>query len=149
MSFVDQILSFEKEDLLDILHYLVKEVTLRTERPSIRVYLEDMRGGALSCLYTSDGELERKGARIPIQRRDNALVRSYLESTILDGIVLGTGTDDLHREWYAKNKQFQLSLFQCHVHHEPEVRSYRYWRRLVDEFSFQLRCLEQLSPFQQ
>ena len=35
MSYLNQILSFDKENLLDILHYLVKEVTLITGTPSI------------------------------------------------------------------------------------------------------------------
>jgi transcriptional regulator with GAF, ATPase, and Fis domain len=111
MSYVKQILAFDKENLLDILHYLVKEITESTDLPDIRIYLEDMRGGALNCLYTPEGELERKGARIPIQMRDNALVKSYLESRILDGVVLGSGTDDLHREWYAERKLVSSAIF--------------------------------------
>ena len=111
MSYVKHILAFEKENLLDILHYLVKEVVERTGIPDLRVYLEDMRGGTLVCLYTPEGELERKGARIPIQRRENALVKSYLESRILDGVVLGPGTDDLHREWYTGKKLVSSAIF--------------------------------------
>ncbi|MDF1534901.1 MAG: sigma 54-interacting transcriptional regulator [bacterium] len=111
MSFVDQILSFDKENLLDILHYLVKEVTLRTGVPSIRVYLEDMREGALLCLYTPEGELERKGARIPIQRRENPLVRSFLESKIVTDAPLGEGSDELHREWYERRGLSVATVF--------------------------------------
>ena len=111
MSYVKQILAFDKENLLDILHYLVKEIAESTDLPDIRIYLEDMRGGALNCLYTPEGELERKGARIPIQMRDNALVKSYLESRILDGVVLGSGTDDLHREWYAERNLVSSAIF--------------------------------------
>lgn len=111
MSYVKQILAFDKENLLDILHYLVKEIAGISDLPDIRAYMEDMRGGALECLYTSDGELERKGARIPMQMRDNSLVKSYLESRILDGVVLGSGTDDLHREWYAKKKVVSSAIF--------------------------------------
>lgn len=111
MSYVKQILAFDKENLLDILHYLVKEIVQNTDMPDVRIYLEDMRGGALDCLYTPEGELERKGARIPIQMRDNALVRSYLESRILDGVVLGSATDDLHREWYARRKLVSSAIF--------------------------------------
>jgi transcriptional regulator with GAF, ATPase, and Fis domain len=111
MSYVNQILGFDKENLLDILHYLVMEIAEITGLPDVRVYLEDMRGGTLNCLYTPNGELERKGARIPIQRRDNSLVRSYLESTIQDGYVLGTSTDDLHREWYAKKGLVRADIF--------------------------------------
>ena len=111
MPSVKQILAFDKENLLDILHYLAKEIAEVTDLPEVRLYLEDMRGGALNCLYTPEGELERKGARIPIQRRDNALVKSYLESKILDGVVLGTGTDDLHIEWYARKKLVSSAIF--------------------------------------
>ncbi|MDF1525624.1 MAG: sigma 54-interacting transcriptional regulator [bacterium] len=111
MPNVKQILAFDKENLLDILHYLAKEIAEVTDRPEVRLYIEDMRGGALNCLYTPEGELERKGARIPIQRRDNTLVKSYLESKILDGIVLGAGTDDLHREWYARKKLVSSAIF--------------------------------------
>jgi transcriptional regulator with GAF, ATPase, and Fis domain len=111
MSYVEQILAFDKENLLDILHYLVKEIAESTGMPDIRIYLEDMRGGVLNCLYTPEGELERKGARIPIQRRDNALVKSYLESRIQDGVVLGSGTDALHREWYAEKNLVTSAIF--------------------------------------
>lgn len=111
MSYVKQILAFDKENLLDILHYLVKEIAEGTGLSEVRIYLEDMRGGVLNCLYTPEGELERKGARIPIQMRDNALVKSYLESRILDGVVLGSGSDDLHREWYAKRKLVSSAIF--------------------------------------
>jgi hypothetical protein len=111
MSYVKQILTFDKENLLDILHYLVKEMVEGADLPNVRIYLEDMRGGALDCLYTPEGELERKGARIPIQMRDNALVKSYLESRILDGVVLGSGTDALHREWYAEKKLVSSAIF--------------------------------------
>jgi transcriptional regulator with GAF, ATPase, and Fis domain len=111
MSYVEQILAFDKENLLDILHYLVKEIAGSTDLPDIRIYLEDMRGGSLSCIYTPEGELERKGARILIQRRDNTLVKSYLESRILDGVVLGSGADDLHREWYEKKKLVSSAVF--------------------------------------
>ena len=111
MSYVDQILSFDKENLLDILHYLAKEVAKDTGIESIRIYLEDMREGTLNCLYTPEGELERKGARMPIQRRDNSLVRSYLESRIQDGVVLGTSTDDMHREWYSRKKLVTADVF--------------------------------------
>ena len=111
MPYVNQILAFEKENLLDILHYLVKDIMESTGLTDARIYLEDMRGGALNCLYTPEGELERKGARIPIQRRENALVTSYLESRVLDGIVLGAGTDDLHKEWYEKKKLVSSAIF--------------------------------------
>ncbi len=111
MSYVEQILAFDKENLIDILHYLAKEVQEITALSDVNIYLEDMRGGALNCMYTADGELERKGARIPIQMRDNPLVRSYLESRIFDGIVLGSGTDDLHKEWYAKKKLVSSAVF--------------------------------------
>ena len=111
MSYVKQILAFDKENLLEILHYLVKEIAEGTDLPEIRIYLEDMRGGTLNCLYTPEGELERKGARILIQMRDNALVKSYLESRILDGVVLGSGTDDLHRDWYSKKKLVSSVIF--------------------------------------
>jgi len=111
MSYVEQLLAFDKENLLDILHYLAKEITGRTDLPDVRLYLEDMRGGALECLYTPEGELERKGARIPIQMRNNPLVRSYLESRILDGVVLGSGADDLHRDWYERKKLVSSAIF--------------------------------------
>ncbi len=111
MPNVKQILAFDKENLLDILHYLSKEIAKATDLPDVRLYLEDMRGGALNCLYTPEGELERKGARIPIQMRNNALVKSYLESKILDGVVLGSGTDDLHMEWYARKKLVSSAIF--------------------------------------
>jgi transcriptional regulator with GAF, ATPase, and Fis domain len=111
MSYIDQILNFDKENLLDILHYLVLEIAESAGLPDIRIYLEDMRGGALNCMYTPEGELERKGARIPIQRRDNALVKSYLESTILDSFVPGSDSDDLHREWYAKKGLVRSAIF--------------------------------------
>jgi len=111
MPYVKQILAFDKENLLDILHYLAKGIIEATGLPDVRLYLEDMRGGALNCLYTPEGELERKGARIPIQMRENALVKAYLESRILDGIVLGSGTDDLHREWYEKKKLVRSAIF--------------------------------------
>ena len=111
MSYVKQILAFDKENLLEILHYLVKEIAEGIDLPEIRIYLEDMRGGVLNCLYTPEGELERKGARILIQMRDNALVKSYLESRILDGVVLGSGTDDLHRDWYSKKKLVSSVIF--------------------------------------
>ena len=111
MSFVDQILSFDKENLLDILHYLVKEVTLRTGESSIRVYLEDMREGALLCLYTPEGELERKGARIPIQRRENPLVRAFLESRVITDIAPRTKDDELHKEWYQRHNLTGSTVF--------------------------------------
>ncbi len=111
MSYVEQILSFDKENLLDVLHYLVKEIAVMTGIPDIRIYMEDMREGSLVCLYTPEGELERKGARIPIQRRENPLVRSFLESRILDGIVLAQGTDDLHREWYGEKGLVSSAIF--------------------------------------
>ena len=56
---VKQILAFDKENLLDVLHYLAREIAEVTDLPDVRLYLEDMRGGALNCLYTHEGELER------------------------------------------------------------------------------------------
>ncbi len=111
MSFVDQILSFDKENLLDILHYLSKEVTLKTGVSSIRVYLEDMQEGALLCLYTPEGDLERKGARIPIQRRENPLVRSFLDSKVMTDALLGTESDELHQEWYDQRGLSVATVF--------------------------------------
>ncbi len=75
---VKRINAFDKENLLDILHYLAEGIERITGNSEIRIYIEDMREGALVCLYTPEGELERKGGRIPIQRRDNNLVKAFL-----------------------------------------------------------------------
>ncbi len=111
MSYLDRILSFEKENLLDILHYMVKEILRVTKMEDARVYLEDMREGALICFYTPEGELERRGARIPIQHRENPLVRCFLESqTMIDALPL-PGDDDLHAEWYFEKGITRSAVF--------------------------------------
>ncbi|UCG37991.1 MAG: sigma 54-interacting transcriptional regulator [bacterium] len=122
MSFVEQILSFDKENLLDILHYLVKEIIRSTDLTEIRIYMEDMREGALVCLYTPEGELERRGARIPIQRRENPLVRSFLESRALMNAPLAAGSDDLHDAWYAERHLERCAIFPlANAHHSIGV----------------------------
>jgi transcriptional regulator with GAF, ATPase, and Fis domain len=111
MSFIDQILSFDKENLLDILHYMVREILEVTGLTDARVYMEDMREGALVCLYTPDGELERRGARIPIQRRDNPVVLCFLESRTMSDALLHTSADDLHQEWYSERDITRAAVF--------------------------------------
>jgi transcriptional regulator with GAF, ATPase, and Fis domain len=111
MSYVDQILSFDKENLLDILHYLVREALRVTKLTSARVYMEDMREGVLDCLYTPEGELERKGARIPIQHRENPIVRCFLESQTTVDASLDSSADDLHSEWYSERSITRAAVF--------------------------------------
>jgi transcriptional regulator with GAF, ATPase, and Fis domain len=111
MSNIEQILSFDKENLLDILHYMVKEALRITRLTSARVYMEDMREGALVCLYTPEGEMERRGARIPIQRRENPLVRCFLESQTIIKASLGSSADDLHSEWYSEKNITRAAVF--------------------------------------
>ena len=111
MSYLERILSLEKENLLDILHFMVKEILNVTGMEDARVYLEDMREGALICFYTPEGELERRGARIAIQQRENPLVRSFLESQTMTDILLLPGDDDLHAEWYSEKKISRSAVF--------------------------------------
>ena len=111
MYYLDLILSFGKENLPDILHYLAKEVEGLAGTREIRLYLEDMREGALLCLYTPEGELERRGARIPIERRDNALVRAYLEARWVGRASLEDGGDDVHRAWFAARSLSRAAVF--------------------------------------
>lgn len=101
---VDHIQSLGKENLVDILHYLSQSVQKLTDHFEVRIYMEVLREGSLVCLYTPEGELERRGARIPIQCRDNFIVRSYLESDLFPNAPLEPGSDRLHREWYASRK---------------------------------------------
>ncbi len=108
---IKHILSLGKENLLDILHYLSVSVTEITGCSNIRVYMEDMREGALICLYTSEGELERKGARIPIQWRENYLVRAFLASQLIDAATQKTGGDDLHTRWFSERSLTRSVIF--------------------------------------
>jgi len=111
MPYLDRILSFNKENLLDILHYMVKEILRVTKLEDARVYLEDMREGALICLYTPEGELERRGARIAIQHRENPLVRCFLESQTMTDALPMPEEDDLHAEWYSEKEITRSAVF--------------------------------------
>jgi len=111
MSHIEQILSFDKENLLDILHYMVREILTATDLSDARVYMEDMREGSLVCLYTPEGELERRGARIPIQRRDNPLVLCFLESRTMSDALLRNSADSLHNEWYGEKDITRAAIF--------------------------------------
>jgi transcriptional regulator with GAF, ATPase, and Fis domain len=106
----DQIHSLGKESLVDILHYLSRAVHELTGNFGIRFYMEVMREGSLVCLYTPEGELERKAASIPIQRRDNNIVKAYLESKTLPNALLEPGSDDLHKEWHSTRKLTRSAL---------------------------------------
>lgn len=101
MPFVEKILSFSKENLLDILHYLALEVEDATGMAEIRIYTEEMHSGTLKCLYTPQGELERRGAFVPLHRRDNNLVRSYLEARYVEGAISEHRTDAVHSAWFT------------------------------------------------
>ncbi|APG24547.1 MULTISPECIES: GPMC system transcriptional regulator [Syntrophotalea] len=59
----DKILIYGKEDLDDILHALAKAVHLVTGRNTIRIYLEDLTRGALSCAMATGRQAERIRAR--------------------------------------------------------------------------------------
>ncbi|MBN2720303.1 MAG: sigma-54-dependent Fis family transcriptional regulator [Proteobacteria bacterium] len=111
MSYIEEILSFDKENLLDILHCMVREIQRVTLAEDARVYLEDMREGALICMYTPEGELERRGARVSIQHRENPLVRCFLESLTLTGVVPHVKDDPLHAAWYAEKSIKKSDLF--------------------------------------
>jgi transcriptional regulator with GAF, ATPase, and Fis domain len=108
---LEHILSLDKENLLDILHYFTQGIEEITGHNEIRIYMEDMSEGALVCLYTPDGELERKGARIPIHRRDNHLVLAFLESTVPDEVPLQAGSGNLHLEWFSQRNLARASVF--------------------------------------
>jgi len=108
---LDHILSLDKENLLDILHYFAQGVEEITGLGDIRIYMEDMSEGALVCLYTPYGELERKGARIPIHRRDNHLVRAFLENSVADEVPLQEGSGNVHLEWFAQKNLSRASVF--------------------------------------
>jgi transcriptional regulator with GAF, ATPase, and Fis domain len=49
----DKIAGFGKENLEEMLHAVAEGVRLVTERDRIRIYLEDLTRGALSCVYAS------------------------------------------------------------------------------------------------
>lgn len=108
---LEHILSLDKENLLDILHYFAQGIEEITGHSEIRIYMEDMSEGALVCLYTPDGELERKGARIPIHRRDNHLVRAFLQSVVPDEVPLRAGSGNLHLEWFSQRNLTRASVF--------------------------------------
>jgi len=111
MSYVEQILGFDKENLVDILHYLALEIEERTGFFDVRVYMEEMHEGALVCLYTREGELERKGARIPIHRRDSFLVKAFLESKYIGNAQLKTGADEVHLPWIRDHQFTRAAVF--------------------------------------
>ena len=98
MPYFERILSFHKENLLDILHYMVKEILRVTKLEDARVYLEDMREGALICLYT-------------IQHRENHLVRCFLESQTMTDALPMPEEDDLHAEWYSEKEITRSAVF--------------------------------------
>ncbi len=108
---VKRINAFDKENLLDILHYLAEGIERITGNSEIRIYIEDMREGALVCLYTPEGELERKGGRIPIQRRDNNLVKAFLESRPVEDVPIAEGSGKLHLAWAAGRGLTRTTLF--------------------------------------
>jgi len=111
MAYIDEILSFDKENLLDILHCMVKEIQGVTSSQDARAYLEDLREGALTCMYTPEGELERRGARIPIYQRENPLVRCFLESVTMIGAIPYVQDDPLHAGWYSEKRITRSALF--------------------------------------
>ncbi len=112
---VKRINAFDKENLLDILHYLAEGLEKITGNSEIRIYIEDMREGALVCLYTPEGELERKGGRIPIQRRDNNLVKAFLESRPVEDVPITEGSGELHLAWAAGRGLTRTTLFPLGV----------------------------------
>ncbi len=101
----------DKESLLDILHLLAQGVEEATGRPAVRVYMEDMREGALTCLYTPEGELERLDAKIPIARRDVPLVKAFLEGREAFDSPNLPAPDDLHRRWFEAAGLSRAALF--------------------------------------
>ncbi len=111
MAYIDEILSFDKEHLLDILHCMVEEVQRVASVKGARVYLEDMREGALICMYTPEGELERRGGRVPIYQRENPLVRCFLESLVMNEAVPYVKDDPLHAAWYSEKRITRSALF--------------------------------------
>ncbi len=98
---IDRINAFDKENLFDILHYISEGIIEITDSTLIRIYLEELREGALKCLYTPEGELERMGGRIPIQNRESRIVKAFLEASASEDISVVDGMDDLHQKWAA------------------------------------------------
>jgi transcriptional regulator with GAF, ATPase, and Fis domain len=111
MPYVDRIMGFGKENLLDILHYLALEIEEKTGLSEIRIYLEEMHGGTLNCLYTPEGELERKGALVPIHRRDNYLVKAYLETQFIGNVPLSPEGDTIHSAWISTRGLTRSAVF--------------------------------------
>ncbi len=106
-----KIQGFDKENLMDILHHLSLGVAELAGRADVRVYMEDMRAGALTCLYTPEGELERRDAKVPIGRRDSVLVRSFLEGREELASPLLPAPDELHARWFAARGLARAAYF--------------------------------------
>jgi transcriptional regulator with GAF, ATPase, and Fis domain len=102
---------FDKENLMDVLHHLSLGVAEITGRAEVRVYMENMREGALTCLYTPEGELERRDARVHIGRRDSALVRAFLEGREETASPLLPAPDELHGRWFASRRLARAAYF--------------------------------------
>jgi transcriptional regulator with GAF, ATPase, and Fis domain len=67
-----------KESLDDILHALIKAVHLVTGRNTIRIYLEDLTSGALSCAAATGGRPDRIRARtFPINNTEFPVSQVY------------------------------------------------------------------------
>ncbi len=67
----DKIAAFGKENLEEMLHAVAEGIRLVAERDRIRIYLEDLTRGALSCVYAAGpAAAEIKEVTFPIISRD-------------------------------------------------------------------------------
>lgn len=108
---IERINAFDKENLFDILHYISEGIEEITDSPLIRIYLEELKEGALTCLYTPEGELERIGGRIPIQNRESQVVKAFLEASVVEEVSVLEEMDDLHRRWAGDRGLARTTIF--------------------------------------
>ena len=74
----DKIAGFGKENLDEMLHAVSDGLRLLSGRERIRIYLEDLTRGALSCAYASGAfASELRGATFPITSTDFIVSRVF------------------------------------------------------------------------
>ncbi len=95
----DKINNYGKENLEEMLFAAAEGIKLVTGCERIRVYLEDLTRGALSCLYAS-GALsdEIKSVTFPIISADALVSRAFVTQSAADVRDTGTGALTLDRE---------------------------------------------------
>ena len=117
----DRIAGYGKENLEEMLHALAEGVRLVSEQDRLRIYLEDLTRGVLSCVYAS-GPLadEIRTVSFPIISREasvsSVFVSQFAAEFHLD-TAAGPAFDRGFAERFAIGHSYRAGGDQSHVGH--------------------------------